>query len=101
MKLALSMLEKVPNRRPCIDDIIDMFPKPAYRLKSSIDIENYNEYKKYKPKDEKISRRERDVYSTAQKSEATEGVQPLPSRLAFSFPKKSAGIFFHTSKVQS
>ena len=39
--MAEVMLRKVPSRRPFIDSIIEMFPKPYYSLANEIDIENY------------------------------------------------------------
>ena len=61
IKLASAMLEKTLDRRPFIDEIIEMFPKSLFKLTDSIDIFNFREYKKQKPKNEPRTKIERDL----------------------------------------
>lgn len=45
------MLEKTAGRRPFISEIVEMFPKCSYRLKDPLDVNNFVEYKKQKPRE--------------------------------------------------
>eukprot|EP00826_Nyctotherus_ovalis_P059112 TRINITY_DN8190_c0_g1_i10.p1 TRINITY_DN8190_c0_g1~~TRINITY_DN8190_c0_g1_i10.p1 ORF type:complete len:208 (+),score=51.24 TRINITY_DN8190_c0_g1_i10:875-1498(+) len=45
------MLEKTASRRPFIGEIVEMFPKPSYRLRDPLDIDNFVEYRKQRPRE--------------------------------------------------